>query len=75
MNEQPYTVECHWDAEAGVWYVAHTDIPGLATEAATLEELQNKLLRMIPELLELNGSVERGQQVPFKLIAHECAVA
>jgi hypothetical protein len=33
MSTKRYTVTCHWDKEAEVWYVAETDVPGLATEA------------------------------------------
>jgi predicted RNase H-like HicB family nuclease len=46
-----YTVTCHWDEEARVWYVAETDVPGLATEAETVEAMEHKLLLMVPELL------------------------
>jgi len=31
-------------------------VPGLAAEAATVEEMENKLLRMVPEVLALNGA-------------------
>jgi predicted RNase H-like HicB family nuclease len=77
MSQKTYTVTCLWDDEARMWYVADTDVPGLATEAATLEEMERKLLRMIPELLDLNGAHESRQQVPFELIArkHELASA
>jgi hypothetical protein len=34
MSTKRYTVTCHWDKEAEVWYVAETDVPGLATEAS-----------------------------------------
>ena len=45
-------VRAAWDDEAGVWYTAETSIPGLATEAETLERLRERLLVMIPDLLE-----------------------
>ncbi|WP_338147371.1 DUF1902 domain-containing protein [Thermus thermophilus] len=32
-------VQALWDGEAGVWVAESDDVPGLATEAATLEEL------------------------------------
>ena len=67
-----YTVTCHWDDEARVWYVAETDVPGLVTEAATLEQLEQKLLVMIPELLELNVPGFTAP-VPFELIARKSA--
>jgi len=56
MSTKRYTVTCHWDEEAEVWYVAETDVSGLATEAATVEEMEDKLLRMVPEVLALNGA-------------------
>jgi predicted RNase H-like HicB family nuclease len=47
-------VQALWDADAGIWVAQSDDIPGLATGAATLDELVAKLAIMIPELLELN---------------------
>jgi predicted RNase H-like HicB family nuclease len=75
MPEKIYTVTCQWDAEAHVWYVAESDVPGLVTEAATVEEMESKLLRMIPELLELNEGLDPHRAIPFELIArkHELA--
>lgn len=70
-----YTVSCEWDADAAVWYVADSDVPGLATEAPTLDLLEAKLQRMVPELLELNAGLQPHQAVPFELITrkHELA--
>ena len=70
-----YTVACQWDAEAQVWYVAETDVPGLATEAATLEEVERKLLRMVPELVEPNESGGSSGDVPFEIIARKHQLA
>lgn len=77
MTTKTYTVACLWDEEARMWYVAETDVPGLATEAATLEEMEQKLLRIIPELIELNDGSATRRNVPFELIArkHELARA
>jgi predicted RNase H-like HicB family nuclease len=44
-----------WDAEASVWVATSQEVPGLATEADTIEQLTAKLKLMIPELLEANG--------------------
>lgn len=49
------------------------DVPGLATEADTLEALAVKLGTMIPELLDANEGGERGD-VPFELLARRFAV-
>jgi hypothetical protein len=54
------TVTCHWDKEAHVWFVAETDVPGLATEAATVEEMEDKLLRMVPELRSAKNPTPRA---------------
>jgi len=51
-------VTAKWDAEAAVWYVETCSVPGLVTEAATLDELMFKVeciaadLRGEEELLE-----------------------
>ena len=37
MNE--LMVYALWDAEAGVWVATSEDVPGLATEADTIEQL------------------------------------
>lgn len=57
MDEEPpkmkITVSALWDAEARVWVATSEDVPGLATEAPTVEALRAKIETMIPELLEL----------------------
>jgi hypothetical protein len=62
-------VHCEWDDEAQVWYVAHSTVPGLATEAAEPGELLKKLRVLIPELLELNaGGGPSNQDTPVELL-------
>jgi predicted RNase H-like HicB family nuclease len=70
MRPTVFTVIAQWDAEARVWVAMSDDVPGLATEAETLDELERKLTVMVPELLELNdgSSIEDGE-VPIDLIA------
>lgn len=53
MNQ--YTVKAIWDDAAGVWVASSEDVPGLITEAVTMEALIQKLKIMIPELLKANG--------------------
>jgi predicted RNase H-like HicB family nuclease len=53
-----YSIQAFWDAEAEVWVATSEDVLGLATEADTLENLNQKLQQMIPELLILNGMKE-----------------
>ena len=51
----PYFIRAEWEAEAAVWVATSNDVPGLATEADTLEALAAKLRTLVPELLALNG--------------------
>ena len=75
MRTKPYTVTCQWDAESSVWSVSESDVPGLVTEADTLDEIERKLLLMIPELLNLNEPGSASAAVPFELIARKNGLA
>ena len=66
--DKPLYVHADWDAEAGVWVATSSDVPGLATEAATVEALLAKLESMIPELLVANGGVA-DPELTFELLA------
>lgn len=57
MKPQAYKVVIARDDEAGVYYVADSNVPGLATEAPTLDALRAKLHVLIPELIEANDEV------------------
>lgn len=61
MAELSYHVQADWDPEARVWTASSEDVPGLATEAPTLEALAEKLGGLIPELLEANGILASGE--------------
>jgi len=63
-----YQVTAFWDAEAAVWVATSEDVPGLATEADTVEALIDKLKLkiMIPELLECSGQAAHTP-IPFLL--------
>ena len=38
-RKKTFHVRANWDAEAQVWVADSDDVPGLATGAATIEEL------------------------------------
>jgi predicted RNase H-like HicB family nuclease len=66
-----YHIQADWDPEAGVWVATSEDVPGLATEAVTLESLTAKLRTMIPELLEANDLLEKAAGgISFELTSH-----
>lgn len=67
-------IRAEWDEEAGVWVATSDDVPGLATEAETLEALSVKLDTLVPELLDANGYPD-GTEVPFELLARKLSVA
>lgn len=70
MGAVIYHVEAVWDPEAGVWVAESEDVPGLVTEADTIEVLTDKLRVMVPELLEANEVVPSGSTVSFELTTH-----
>ena len=58
MNQLKYEVSAFWDKEAQVWVAESESVPGLATEAETLEALTQKLRTLVPELLQLNHIIQ-----------------
>ena len=68
------TVRAVWDDEAQVWVATSDDVPGLATEAESMDVLVEKLKTMIPELLDANG-VQHEADVPFEVLGQRFAVA
>jgi hypothetical protein len=54
-HERKLLVTAHWDDEAKVWVATSEDIPGLVTEAFSLDRLIRRVLDIAPELIELNG--------------------
>ena len=71
MGTKHITVNAEWDPEAKVWVATSDDVPGLITEADTIEALAEKLSIMIPELLEANGILVDSavREMPINLIA------
>lgn len=62
-------MKASWDDEAAVWVAESDDVPGLATEAESIEALVGKLRHMVPELLELNGGDAARAAFPINLQA------
>lgn len=53
-HRQEFVVKASWDEEAGVYYVTESELPGLVAEGRTLDELREKILAIVPDLVELN---------------------
>ncbi|WP_019624408.1 DUF1902 domain-containing protein [Thioalkalivibrio thiocyanoxidans] len=71
MSKHAVKIQAEWDPEASVWVAQSDDVPGLATEAATMEELIVKLRQLVPELLEANGIPlqTENHELPFDVFA------
>lgn len=61
-------VTAQWDDEAKVWVATSRDIPGLATEAPSLDALLERVLAVAPELLEDNAHLLDGDSYAGDLI-------
>ncbi|NJR65680.1 MAG: DUF1902 domain-containing protein [Leptolyngbyaceae cyanobacterium CRU_2_3] len=73
--EAIYQVDAFWDPDSAVWVATSEDVPGLATEADTIEILSQKLRNIIPELLRLNHviAVDYTGAIVFQLTSHRQA--
>lgn len=71
MARREYVITAIWDEDARVWVAESDDVPGLVTEAATSDELLQKLRSLVPELLELNKHhvKDDGSGVPVEILA------
>ncbi|MBW4557783.1 MAG: DUF1902 domain-containing protein [Trichormus sp. ATA11-4-KO1] len=72
MIQLTFKVQAFWDSEAEVWVATSEDLPGLVTEAFTMESLTNKLREMIPEIMILNRVVPPDYvgSIRFDLTSH-----
>ncbi len=50
-----FVVRAHRDDESGGWWADSDDLPGLVTEAATYQELADRVIAVVPELCAANN--------------------
>jgi predicted RNase H-like HicB family nuclease len=67
-TKKPIFIRAEWDEEVNMWVATSDDIPGLATEAETIENLVEKLKIVIPELLEANG-ITFEKEIPLEVLS------
>ncbi len=72
MESAIYQVSAFWDAEAEVWVATSEDVPGLATEADTIERLSQRLRDIVPELLLSNHVISQDYvgAIAIQLTSH-----
>lgn len=73
MSSRMILVRAQRDTAAGVWVATSEDVPGLVTEADTLEELRDKVLVMIPELLKANAIDFDLDEIPVHILSEQTA--
>lgn len=62
-----YEIRVEWDAEADVWYIEDSNVPGLVGEAPTLESMMALLQVRVPEMLEENHC-SMDDEIPLRLL-------
>jgi len=65
-KDEAIRIVAQWDDEAKVWWVSDSNLPGLCTEATTIDELVENLKEVIPALVSEQD--ESLPEVPFELL-------
>ncbi len=68
------SVKAAYDDNAHVWYVEESNVPGLNTEAPSVEALRAKLPGLVEDLIELNQLDFHGE-VLIEVTAHTSTTA
>jgi predicted RNase H-like HicB family nuclease len=74
MPHHLIVVRANWDDEAKVWVASSDDLPGLNTEAETIEALRDKVLIIAGELIELGNLPSSDMaEIPIHILAEQVA--
>jgi hypothetical protein len=68
--QKVFFIRTEWDGDADIWSATSDDVPGLATEADSIDNLFNKLSSMIPELLAAN-KVDCPSEILYEVVARK----
>ena len=58
-------IHAAYDPDAGVWWAESDDLPGLVSEAPTLDELVERVTAVAGELLAANGTTTGEVSLEF----------
>ncbi len=58
-------VHTYHDPETGHWWAESDDLPGLVSEAATLDALCDRVVAVVPDLLRASGYTGPGITLAF----------
>jgi hypothetical protein len=68
------TVHAEYDEEARVWLGSNDELP-LTTEAATFEQLMERVSEIAPEIAVLNGLIAEGEKLTIHFMADRVTAA
>ena len=71
MKKASIFVRAFWDGDAKVWVATSDDIDGLSVEGATHEELVDKVVAAVADLVELNGIETDLPEIPVHVMTDE----
>ena len=71
MKTASIFVRAFWDHEAKVWVATSNDIDGLSVEGATHEELADKVVAAVADLVELNGIETDLPEIPVHIMTDD----
>jgi Domain of unknown function (DUF1902) len=69
-------VRIAYDHDADVWYVEHSDVPGLRAEGPTADALMERIPGILSDLIEengLDGGTDDMDEVAVEIIASASA--
>ena len=71
MKTASILVQAFWDGDAKVWVATSNDIEGLSVEGATHEELSDKVVAAVADLIELNGIDTDLPEIPVHIMTDD----
>lgn len=71
MKNASILVQAFWDDDAKVWVAMSNDIEGSSVEGATHEELTDKVVAAVADLIELNGVETDLPEIPVHIMTDD----
>ena len=71
MKTASIFVRAFWDDDARVWVASSNDIGGLSVEGATHEELTDKVVAAVADLIEFNGIETDLLEIPVHIMTDD----
>lgn len=69
MSDAPVTIRAEWDDEGDVWVISSEDVPGLAIEADTYDDILRKAIPAIEDLADFDPDIAALLGRPLDVVA------